>query len=266
MLIFIKGAGDLATGVAWRLRRCGFDVVMTETAQPTTVRCTVAFSRAVYDGTATVEGVCARLAQNADDTASILHAGEIAVLVDPDASAIAVLHPPVVIDAVLAKHNLGTKITDAPVVVALGPGFSAGDDCHAVIETKRGHFLGSVIYEGSAIANTGVPGEIGGYTSERIIRACREGSFTAVAQIGQLVKKDALVATVEGEPVYASIDGVVRGMLPTGTPVHKGMKSGDIDPRGIVEYCDSISDKARAIAGGALEAVLHLTGLVGGAK
>lgn len=260
MLIFIKGAGDLATGVAWRLHNCGFQVVMTDIARPTAVRCTVAFSRAVYEGAAEIEGVTARLARDPADALRITGEGEIAVLVDPEASAIETLRPPVVIDAVLAKRNLGTRITDAPVVIALGPGFTAGADCHAVVETKRGHYLGRVIYAGSAIANTGVPGDIGGYTSERIIRAPADGPFVPAAKIGQLVRAGDVVARVEGEPVRALIDGVVRGMLPEGTPVTRGMKSGDIDPRGIVEYCHTISDKARAIAGGALEAVLHLRG------
>ncbi|GKH47372.1 MULTISPECIES: selenium-dependent molybdenum cofactor biosynthesis protein YqeB [Anaerotruncus] len=260
MLIFIKGAGDLATGVAWRLHNCGFQVVMTDIARPTAVRCTVAFSRAVYEGAAEIEGVTARLARDPADALRITGEGEIAVLVDPEAAAIETLRPPVVIDAVLAKRNLGTRITDAPVVIALGPGFTAGADCHAVVETKRGHYLGRVIYAGSAIANTGVPGDIGGYTSERIIRAPADGPFAPAARIGQLVRAGDVVARVEGEPVRALIDGVVRGMLPEGTPVTCGMKSGDIDPRGIVEYCHTISDKARAIAGGALEAVLHLRG------
>lgn len=260
MLILIRGAGDLATGVAWRLHNCGFHIIMTDISRPTTVRCTVAFSRAVYEGTAEVEGVTARRARDPEDARQIAEGGEVAVLVDPAGDSIAALRPSVVIDAVLAKHNLGTKITDAPVVVALGPGFTAGVDCHAVIETKRGHDLGRVIYEGCAIANTGVPGDIGGYTSERIIRAPADGPFSPEARIGQLVRAGDVVARVEGEPVRAAISGVVRGMLPAGTPVTRGMKSGDIDPRGIAEYCYTISDKARAIAGGALEAVLHLKG------
>ena len=230
MLIYIKGAGDLATGVARRLHSCGFQIVMTETAQPTTVRCTVAFSRAVYQGSCEVEGVTARLAADADEACA----------------------------AILAKRNTGTCITDAPAVIGLGPGFEAGVDCHAVIETKRGHSLGSVIYEGRAIANTGVPGNIGGFTSERILRASGDGIFKPVTEIGHLVREGDIVAYVGELPVRARIGGVVRGLLPDGTPVHTGMKSGDVDPRGIVEYCYTISDKARAIAGGALEAVLHL--------
>lgn len=258
MLVMIKGAGDLASGVAHRLHQCGFAVVMTETAQPTTVRCSVAFSRAVYAQSAEVEGVRARLAQDADAARRVLAAGEIAVLVDPQAQARIKLHPDVLIDAIIGKRNFGTTMGDAPVVLALGPGFTAGKDCHAVVETKRGHTLGSVIYEGSAIANTGVPGEIGGYSTERILRSPCAGVFAPVSAIGKPVQAGEMVATVDGQLVTAQIGGVVRGLLPAGTPVCAGMKSGDVDPRGVVDYCWSISDKARAIAGGVLEGMLHL--------
>ncbi len=258
MLILIKGAGDLASGVAHRFHQCGIQIVMTDIAQPTTVRCTVAFSRAVYGGSAEIEGVTARLAGNAKDAMKVVQSGEIAVIVDPAAKILKELPFDAVIDAVIAKSNLGTTIQDAPVVVALGPGFTAGVDCHAVVETKRGHNLGRVFYEGSAAPNTGVPGNIGGFTTERIIRAPQDGLFTPIRQIGDLVKKGDPVAEVDGASVFALLDGVVRGMLPAGTPVVRGMKSGDIDPRGIPEYCRTISDKARAIGGGALEAVLYL--------
>lgn len=258
MLILIKGAGDLATGVGLRLRLCGFDVVMTETAQPTTVRCTVAFSRAVYESSAEVEGITARLCAEESAIAAALSAGEVAVVVDPSVHTARTLRPDVVVDAIIAKKNLGTHITDAPVVVALGPGFTAGADCHAVVETQRGHNLGRVLYSGCAAANTGVPGNIAGYTTERILRAGCSGVFLPERKIGDMVQAGDLVATVGGNPVLADIGGVVRGMLPAGTPVTAGMKSGDIDPRGITEYCFTVSDKARSIAGGVLEAVLHL--------
>lgn len=259
MIVLIKGAGDLATGVAVRLRQCGFEVVMTETARPTTVRCTVAFSRAVYKKTAEVEGVKAVLCAGMGEVSAALARGEAAVVVDPRAEIITALRPNALIDAIIAKKNLGTGKSDAPAVVALGPGFTAGVDCHAVVETRRGHNLGRVFYSGRAEENTGVPGNIGGYTNERILRACRDGVFTPLAEIGDMVRAGDVVATVGGEAVRTEIEGVVRGMLPAGTPVCRGMKSGDVDPRGILEYCYSISDKARAIAGGALEAVLHLT-------
>lgn len=257
MLILVKGAGDLATGTAVRLYRAGFQVVMTDIAQPTAVRRTVAFSQCIYDGQTTVEGITARKAENRDQVRDILAAGEIPVLVDPQAAILAQLPFMVVVDAILAKKNLGTTISDAPIVLALGPGFTAGTDCHGVIETKRGHDLGRLILEGSAIPNTGVPGDVGGYTKERIIRAPAGGPFEPVAQIGQQVNLGDVVAKVNGIPVTAQLTGIVRGMLPAGIPVTAGMKSGDIDPRCEVRHCFTVSDKARAIGGGALEGILY---------
>ena len=257
MLILVKGAGDLATGTAVRLYRAGFQVVMTDIAQPTAVRRTVAFSQCIYDGQTTVEGITARKAENRDQVRDILAAGEIPVLVDPQAAILAQLPFMVVVDAILAKKNLGTTISDAPIVLALGPGFTAGVDCHGVIETKRGHDLGRLILEGSAIPNTGVPGDVGGYTKERIIRAPAGGPFEPVAQIGQQVNLGDVVAKVNGIPVTAQLTGIVRGMLPAGIPVTAGMKSGDIDPRCEVRHCFTVSDKARAIGGGVLEGILY---------
>lgn len=264
MLILIRGAGDLASGVAHRLVRCGFSVIMTDTEQPTTVRCTVAFSRAIYCGETVLEGIRGRLAATPEEALALTRLGEVAVLVDPDLRCLDTLRPDAVVDAVIAKCNLGTTIHDAPVVIALGPGFTAGEDCHAVVETKRGHTLGSVIYHGSAIPNTGIPGNVGGYTSERILRAPCDGIFSPTVSIGSIVQKGDTTATVNGMPVLSNLDGVVRGLLPEGTPVTKGMKSGDVDPRGIRDYCYTISDKARAIAGGVLEAILHLYNQKGG--
>ena len=257
MLILVKGAGDLATGTAVRLYRAGFQVVMTDIAQPTAVRRTVAFSQCIYDGQTTVEGITARKAENRDQVRDILAAGEIPVLVDPQAAILAQLPFMVVVDAILAKKNLGTTISDAPIVLALGPGFTAGVDCHGVIETKRGHDLGRLILEGTAIPNTGVPGDVGGYTTERIIRAPADGPFEPVAQIGQQVNLGDVVAKVNGIPVTAQLTGIVRGMLPAGIPVTTGMKAGDIDPRCEVRHCFTVSDKARAIGGGVLEGILY---------
>ena len=259
MTVLIKGAGDLATGVAVRLHNCGFKVVLTELEKPTTVRRSVAFSCAVYEGETVVEGVTAVLCADISEALAALAEGKCAVVVSPLAQIAKELHPNAIIDAIIAKKNLGTAITDAPIVVALGPGFTAGDDCHAVVETKRGHNLGRVIYSGSAAPNTGVPGEIAGFSSERILRAGCDGVFNPIFDIGVIVKAGDIVATVDGTPVCASISGIIRGMLPPNTPVTKGMKSGDIDPRAVEEYCYSVSDKARAIAGGVLEAILHLT-------
>ena len=275
----IKGAGDLATGIAWRLKKCGHDIVMTETDVPTTVRRTVAFSRAVYEQKAAVEGIEAEYAgkygnaQDMDTTIrtlpvrveEILSMDRIAVITDPEAALLNDFRPEVLIDAIIAKKNTGTSINNAAMVIGVGPGFTAGRDCHCVIETKRGHYLGKVIYTGSAIPDTGVPGDIGGYTVERIIRAEADGIFIPVRQIGERTEKGDLLAKVfvdmnavdkgEGIPVYAQIPGIIRGMLQEGVVVFKGMKCGDIDPRCEQEHCHTISDKARAIAGGALEAV-----------
>lgn len=258
-MIVIKGAGDLATGVATRLKRCGFDIVMTEISQPTTVRRTVAFSQVVYDKKVEVEGITAVLASNKEDINKIVEEGRVAVLVDEKAKIINEIKPEIIIDAIIAKKNLGTKIDDANIVIALGPGFTAGIDCHCVIETKRGHYLGKAIYKGSAIPNTGVPGEVGGFSKERIIRATTDGKILPVSNIGDYVKKGDIVAYVNETPIFAKLDGIVRGMLQKDVSVFKGMKSGDIDPRCEKNHCFTISDKARSIGGGVLEAILHLS-------
>lgn len=259
MIVVIKGAGDLATGVACRLKSCGFSVLMTETPQPTTVRRTVAFSRAVYEGMAQVEGFHAVLVSDKKEAEDAMSRGWIPVMVDPEACIVREISPDVVVDAILAKRNINTSRNDAPVVIALGPGFSAGTDCHAVVETMRGHFLGKVYYRGSAIPNTGIPGEVGGYTKERILRAPCEGIFRPCVEIGDRVQKGDRVALVDGSPVTAQLSGIVRGLLQDGVPVVKGMKSGDVDPRCKREYCFSVSDKARSIAGGVLEAIIRLS-------
>ena len=256
MLVLIKGAGDLATGVAVRLLHAGFRLVMTDIAQPTAVRRTVAFCQCIYDGTTQVEGITARHVSTTQEVEACWERGEVPVLVDPEAEIRKKFPFDAEVDAILAKYNVNTRLDDAPIVVALGPGFTAGVDCHAVVETKRGHYLGRVITEGSAIPNTGVPGDVGGYTKERIIRACRDGVFEPVAAIGDTVAKGDLVARVDGEPVYSQMPGIVRGMLPAWLRVTRGMKSGDIDPRCEKDHCFTVSDKARAIGGGVLEALL----------
>ena len=265
MRILIKGAGDLATGVAVRLHRAGFDIAMTDLPHPTAVRRTVSFCEAIPEGEAAVEGIRARRATNGEEALSIMAEGDVAVLADPEARCLAALKPLALVDAILAKRNTGTTLLDAPVVVALGPGFTAGVDCHAVVETMRGHDLGRVLTSGSARPNTGIPGEIGGYTVERLLRAPADGLFQPLASIGDAVRAGDAVAAVAGFPLMAQISGVVRGLLRAGTPVYAGMKSGDIDPRCEVKHCFSVSDKARAIGGGALEAVLMLGGILRGA-
>ena len=239
MKILIKGAGDLATGVAWELFREGHRIIMTEIAVPLTVRRQVAYSRAVYEGRAEVEGV-------------------ISVLVDPEARVRELWQPEVVIDAIMAKKNIGTTLTDAPLVLALGPGFTAGKDCHAVIETMRGENLGRPIYKGSAIPNTGVPGMVGGYAMERLIKASGDGLMEPVAAIGDIVEKGSVLAYTGGEPVYAQIDGVIRGMLQAGVPVKKGMKIGDVDPRKDESLVYLISDKSHKIGKGCVETIRTL--------
>lgn len=258
MLILIKGAGDIATGIAVRLKNAGMQVVMTEIAIPTTVRRSVAFSRAVYEGSAIVENITARLVLDFAQIPAVLQQDEIPVLIDPHCEVLKSIHFDAVVDSILAKKNLSTDPTQAPVVIGVGPGFSVPQDCHCVIETQRGHDLGRCIYQGCAAKNTGIPGEIGGYTVERLLRAPCDGIFHPILTIGDIVKAGQTVALVNDQPETAQIDGIVRGLLQDNVPVKTGMKSGDIDPRGCYEHCFTVSDKARAVGGGVLEAILHL--------
>ena len=260
MLTLIRGAGDLASGIALRLWRSGIEVVMTDLPRPTAIRRTVSFSEAIVHGETTVEDVTARLAANADEARALLAQGIVPVLANPDCACRADLHPDALVDAILAKRNLGTRRTDAPIVIGVGPGFTAGVDCHAVVETMRGHTLGRVIYTGSALPNTNIPGLIGGFAGERVLRAPADGEFRSARQIGDLVKAGDVAGYVAGEPMACTIDGVLRGLIADGVLVHKGMKSGDVDPRGDVDNCYTASDKALAVGGGVLEALLHLSG------
>ena len=260
MLVLIRGAGDIATGIALRLHRSGLQVVMTDLPRPTAIRRTVCFSPAITDGETTVEGVRAIYAPDTAAAKKYLSQGAVPVLADPELACRDALHPDALVDAILAKRNLGTRMTDAPVVVGVGPGFTAGEDCHAVVETMRGHTLGRVIYRGSALPNTNIPGLIGGYAGERVLRAPADGIFTQLLDIGAEVKAGDIAGMVGGEPMRCTIGGVLRGILPSGTPVHRGMKSGDVDPRCQPEYCTTVSDKALAVGGGVLEAILHLSG------
>ena len=259
MLIVIRGAGDIATGIALRLHRAHFPIVMTDLEHPTSIRRTVCFSQAIPLGECSVEGVTARRAESAGQALELLVQGVIPVLADPEGVCIPQLKPDAVVDAILAKRNLGTHTADAPVVVGVGPGFTAGVDCHAVVETMRGHYLGRVIYEGSAQPNTAIPGLIGGFSGERVLRAPAAGTFHSLKNIGDQVKKGDIAATVDDVPLLCTIDGVLRGILPEGTPVFAGMKSGDIDPRCKIEHCYCASDKALAVGGGVLEAILALS-------
>lgn len=246
----------MASAVAHRLARCQLKVCMTETEWPMAVRRGVAFCEAVFEGRKTVEGVTAVRVDAAEEIYQAWGRGEIALIVDPQAKIKEALKPFVIVDAILAKRNTGTARGDAPVVIGLGPGFIASVDVHAVIETNRGHDLGRVILEGEAERNTGVPGNIGGFTEERVFRAPRAGVFVALKEIGGSVAAGEPVGSVEGQPVASDIGGVLRGLIRDGTRVEKGLKMGDVDPRAARHMCFTISDKARAIAGGVLEAIL----------
>jgi xanthine dehydrogenase accessory factor len=256
-VILIKGAGDLASGVAVRLFRCGYLVVMTELPNPLMVRRSVSFGEAVYETQMEVEGIQAWRISDIQAARLTLDQGIIPVLVDPQADCRAELCPIVLVDAVMAKSNISTRITDAPCVIALGPGFTAGIDCHAVVETNRGHSLGRVIYAGSAEPDTGQPGSINGKGAERLLRSPIEGMVEGLAAIGDYVTKGQMVAQVGGKPVFTQINGVLRGLIRSGIKVPAGTKIGDVDPRAEPAHCQQVSDKAFAIAGGVLEAILR---------
>jgi len=255
--VLIKGAGDVASGVAHRLNQCHFRVLMTEVPHPLAVRRGVAFSEAVYEGEKEVEGVVARLVTSPDEEIYFTwQEGKVPLLVDPETKIKNTLTPDVLIDATMARKNPGTRITDAPLVIGLGIGFEAGKDVHVVIETNHGHNLGRVLRHGEAEADTGVPEEIVGFSAGKVFRAPKAGHFSTSKQIGDYIEAGEEVAFVDGELIKAPISGVIRGLLRDGTEVFKGMKTGDIDPRGAKDYCYTISDRARAIAGGVLEAIL----------
>ena len=261
-LVAVKGAGDLASGVIHRLVRAGFPVITTELPLPTVVRRTVAFAEAVALGTITVEGVTARLVTSPADIKAALAVGEVPVVVDEDGTMLKQIRPTVLVEATLSKYNSGVTRDDAAIVIALGPGYEAGKDVHAVIETNRGHNLGRVYLEGCAEPDTGVPGSIGGYTIERLLRAPGAGKLYGVRQIGDLVQAGETVALMQREkndamPVTAAITGILRGLVRDGLDVRQGTKVGDIDPRAAREHCFTISDKSRAVAGGVLEAILY---------
>ncbi len=255
LLVVMRGGGDLATGVAERLFRAGFAIVILEIEKPTAIRLPVSFARAVYEGRAIVEGIEAILVPSWGKVKVIIEQKKIPVLIDPQAVCIEKLSPQVLIDAILAKRNLGTRINQAPLVIGLGPGFVAGEDVDVVIETMRGHNLGRVYYRGQAIPNTGIPGEVGGESLRRLLQAPVEGRIIPIRKIGDLVKEGEEVAKVGETPVIAQISGVLRGLIYPQSWVKKGMKVGDIDPRGVKDYCFTISDKARSIGGGVLEAI-----------
>lgn len=254
-LVVVRGAGDIASGTILRLHACGYRVLALETEHPTVIRRTISFAQAVFDGQTTVEGVTAVRCMTPSEAKSAMDDRKVAILIDPKKQSLKSMNPTVVVDAILAKRNLGTQLSDAPCVIGLGPGFTAGIDCDMVIETNRGHDLGRVIREGSAQKDTGIPGTIAGMSSERVLRAPAAGLFETEHRIADHVKQNEVIATVGKQPVLAQFDGVIRGLLESGIEVPQGFKIGDVDPRDDESYCLRVSDKARAVAGGVLEAI-----------
>jgi len=254
-LVIVRGGGDLATGVIIRLHKAGYRILVLEIEEPTTIRRTVSCSQAMYDGEVELEGVMCQRVESVEEAKSVMDDNKVAIMCDSSGISIKKLHPEVVVDAILAKKNLGTTIDLAPFVVALGPGFTAQKDCHAIVETKRGHYLGTIISAGEAIADTGIPGIIEGYGAERVIHSSQGGIFRGVKKIGDIVCKGEVIGYIDSVEVTASIDGVLRGILHDDLSVPKGFKIADIDPRANVSHCFSISDKARAVGGAVLEAV-----------
>lgn len=260
-LVAVRGAGDLATGTVVRLFKAGFFVVALEIPDPTVIRRTVSFAKAVHTGSAVVEGVEAVLVPDFRAALDTAAGGRVPVLVDPAGTSLAALKPAALVDAIIAKRNLGTALSMAPVVVALGPGFLAGKDAHAVIETQRGHDLGRIIFDGTAAADTGIPGVIDGHGADRVIHAPYDGRVRIIRDIGSRVFRGEPMLELIGKNrtmVVAPFDGVVRGMIREGFAARKGMKIADVDPRCDERHCFTISDKARAIAGGVLEGLLAL--------
>ncbi|MEH0018341.1 MAG: selenium-dependent molybdenum cofactor biosynthesis protein YqeB [Desulfobacter sp.] len=258
LVIAFKSAGEMATGIASRLFNSNLGrIFMMETESPLAVRRKVSFCEAVYDGACVVEDITARRVENPGQIPSAWDAREVPVIVDPAWHALKTLRPHVVIDAIIAKKNLGTSMDEALLTIGLGPGFRAGSDVHVVVETNRGHNLGRVIYQGEAQPNTGIPGTIGNISYDRVLRAPCQGRFTPTVAIGQLVESGQVLAHVGTAPVTARTGGMVRGLIRSGTRVTPGLKVGDIDPRGEGAFCDRISEKARALGGAVLEAILH---------
>ncbi|HEY3359953.1 MAG TPA: selenium-dependent molybdenum cofactor biosynthesis protein YqeB [Polyangia bacterium] len=259
-LVVIRGAGDMATAAAHRLWRAGLDVALLERAAPTAIRRAAAFAEAVATGQATIEGVTAARCVTVAEARALLAAGTIPLLVDPAAALVAALAPAAVVDARMLKDDPGPRPAGAPLLVGLGPGFVAGVSCDLCIETQRGHTLGRVLTRGAPLPYTGVPAVIAGESARRVLRAPRAGVLRAAARIGDVVAEGAVLCTVDGEPACAAVGGIVRGLIPDGAEVTAGQKIGDVDPRGAAVDVTLISDKARAIAGGVLEAVLGRLG------
>ena len=266
MLVYVRGAGDIATGIAARLVRAGVSVVMSDIAAPTCIRRTISFCEAIRLGACEVEGIRARRAETPAEALAIVGEGDVAVVVDPAARMLDELKPDALVDAILAKRNLGTARDMAPAVIAVGPGFTAPNDCDAVVETMRGHFLGRVITDGAAAPNTGIPGIIAGFGKERVIHSPAAGIFRSERTIGDIVHAGDVIGYAGDTPMRTVIDGCLRGLLASGIEVTEGFKCADVDPRGDASYIDYISDKATAVGGGVLEALGMLTGIFKGGR
>lgn len=262
-VVIVRGGGDVASGTIQKLHRSGFKVLVLEVENPTCIRRKVSFSEAIYDKYVIIEDIKAVYINNSEEIKECWQKDEIPVAVDPKGKYIDLLKPEIVVDGILAKKNLGTNMNMAHITVALGPGFKAKEDVNVVIETNRGHNLGRLIFNGSASENTGIPGNIEGYSKERVIYSPCAGSIKNVREIGDIVKAGEVIAYVDNFEVKATIDGVLRGILRNNSKVSQGLKIADIDPRlSEVENCYKISDKARNIGGGALEAILYMRNLM----
>lgn len=264
MLVLIRGGGELASGIAVRLHRAGFQVMITEITQPKAVRRSVSFAEAVFDGQAEVEGIIGELLPDQDQAKAVLRSGIIPVLVDPDLDCLEILQPEIVVDARMRKKPPERGKDLATLVVGLGPGFIAGENCHAVVETNRGHDLGRVLWVGPPQEDTGIPEEVGGFAAERVLRAPADGELISGANLGDQVKRGDVIALVGGQAVLAPFDGVLRGLLRHGSQVEQGLKIGDVDPRDDPNMVNLISDKSRAIGGAVLEAILSCPDLRSG--
>jgi xanthine dehydrogenase accessory factor len=258
LTILIRGGGDLSSGVAYRLLRAGWQVAITELPQPLAVRRLVAFSQAVYSGSVTIEGIEGVRVDDPDAAVSLMKAGKIPVIVDPNADILHKIHPQVIVDGRMTKLPSDIRKDDAPLVIGLGPGFVAGENCHAVIETKRGPFLGRVFWQGSAEPDSGQPDTVGNRQEERVLRAPVEGEVRTLVEIGSQLNAGDAIAVVGGETVRAPFTGLLRGLIHPGVFIEKGVKIGDIDPRLDPRLCDHISDKALAMGGSVLEAILSV--------
>jgi xanthine dehydrogenase accessory factor len=255
-LVLMRGGGDIASGCVYRLRRAGYPVVISEIAIPTMIRREVCYGNAVHRGEMILERFTARHMSLADAVTSLQQGdGIIPVLTVPYEEILATLKPDIVVDAIIAKRNVGTTMGDAPLVIGCGPGFTAGEDVHVVVETMRGHTLGRCIYEGAALPNTGIPGNVGGYTVERVMHSPCDGLFTAKRHIGEEVTAGEVVGYVNDVPIKSKINGILRGILANGLMVTKGFKLADVDARCEEFHCFTISDKALAVAGGVMEAI-----------